>query len=341
MTKRLFSVVAFLTCAAHAADWQPLPPLPEPNGGFMLGVDNKKIVIVGGTNWEGGKKNWLKAVRVFDPSTQKWSSARDLETPLAYAPVFDGGDRFAFLGGFEGGEPSGKFAMGSSSYLIELHWELDLPKSLVLAAGGAVGDVLVVSGGTNDPANLAGLTRATYSFQWGKVNWRAGISAAETGRSSVSLSGGFHVSKLADYPGKPFAVAASAVAGSELFIFGGMNYDSAAKAPSNSVEAYAFSPAKSTWRKLQPLAVPNRGLTAVTLDDQHIYLAGGYTTDFTADAFIYDVKSNTYAKAKSLPYAAMVGLIKLDSFIHCLGGEDKQKSRTDKFFRIPADELLK
>jgi hypothetical protein len=87
--------------------------------------------------------------------------------------------------------------------------------------------------------------------------------------------------------------------------------------------------------------VPNRGLTAIALDDQHIYLAGGYTDDFTADAFIYDVKSNTYSKSKALPYAAMVSLVKLDGFVYCLGGEDKKQSRTDKFFRIPVVELLK
>ena len=35
-----------------------------------------------------------------------------------------------------------------------------------------------------------------------------------------------------------------------------------------------------------------RGITAVTLDDNHVYLAGGYTSDadgFTADAFVFDV----------------------------------------------------
>ena len=52
-------------------------------------------------------------------------------------------------------------------------------------------------------------------------------------------------------------------------------------------------------------------------------------------------KRQTYTKAKPLPYAAMVGLVKLDGHVYCLGGEDKQKSRTDKFFRIPLAELLK
>ena len=344
MTKRLFSVVALLACNACAADWQPLPPLPEPNGGFMCGTAAEKIVIVGGTNWEGGKKNWLKAVRVFDPRTGQWSSTKELDSPHAYAPVFFGGDSFAFLGGYDGTAQSGKFAWGSSTDPIQLRWDLEQPLSLVLAAGGAIGDVLVVAGGTDDPANLAGLTRLTYSFHWGADSRHlvaSGIWASYEGLPPLIRSGGFRVSRMADYPGKPFAVAASAVVGEEIFIFGGMNYDAATKAPLNSTEAYAFSPAKNTWRKLQPLALPNRGLTAIALDDQHIYLAGGYTDDFTADAYIYDVKSNTYSKAKALPYAAMVALVKLDGFVYCLGGEDKKQSRTDKFFRIPVAELVK
>lgn len=47
-------LLATLACVVHAEGWEPLPPLPEPNGGFILGVQNEKIAIVGGTNWEGG-----------------------------------------------------------------------------------------------------------------------------------------------------------------------------------------------------------------------------------------------------------------------------------------------
>ncbi len=317
MTKRLFSVVAFLACAAHAADWQSLPSLPEPNGGFMLGVHNEKIVIVGGTNWEGGKKNWLRTIHSFDPASGKWTKVRELSSPGAYGTNLQNAAAFAYLGGTDGTQSLKALSViEGEKTSVQLP---ALPASVILAAGGTVNGKHVLVGGTDDAANIGGVQRSVHAVEWIKGSWQ--------------------VTKVADYPGKPFAVAASAVVGSELFIFGGMNYDVVSKTPLNSSEAYAFSPAKNTWRKLQPLAVPNRGLTAVTLDDQHIYLAGGYTTDFTADAFIYDLKSNTYTKAKPLPYAAMVGLIKLDSFIYCLGGEDKQKSRTDKFFRILAADL--
>ncbi|OYW71575.1 MAG: hypothetical protein B7Z37_27380 [Verrucomicrobia bacterium 12-59-8] len=310
-------MLASLTCAAHAADWAQLPPLPEPNGGFICGAANGKIVVVGGTNWEGGTKHWLRAIHQFDPVSGKWTKLRDLDSPVAYGIRIQQGPAFAYLGGTDGQRPLKAVAvLEGSKTSVQVP---ALPDAVVLAAGGEVAGRQIIVGGTDDPMNLAGVQRAVHAVEF--------------------ISGNWQVKKMDDYPGKPFAVAASAVVGDELFVFGGMNYEAATKQPVNATEAYAFSPAKNTWRKLQPLAVANRGLSAVALDDQHIYLAGGYEDEFTTAGMIYDVKADTYRKAQSLPYAAMVGLVKLDAFVYCFGGEDKKQSRTDKFFRISIAEL--
>ncbi|WP_395745719.1 Kelch repeat-containing protein [Prosthecobacter sp.] len=314
MTKRL--LLSCLVLSHAHAQWEPLPPLPEPNGGFMCGVSAGKIAIIGGTNWTGGVKHWLKAVHQFDPGSMKWEHLRDLASPAAYGVSIENDPVLEFLGGTDGSMSLRKLVVVDALKSITAEG-IELPAEVVLSAGGRVDETIVFAGGTNDAANLAGLTRRTYEIS------REGLQ------------------QRADYPGKPFAVAASAVVGDELFVFGGMNYDAQAQAPVNSTEAYAFSPAKNAWRKLQPLPAANRGLCGVTLDDQHIYLAGGYTDDFKTDALIYDVKKDSYQKAKPLPYAAMVTLIKLDGYVYCLGGEDKKQSRTDKFFRIPVAELLK
>lgn len=312
-------LIASLAGVVHAAGWEPLPPLPVPNGGFILGVQREKIVIVGGTNWEGGTKHWLSAIHGFDPATGRWAKLRDFQHPIAYGTALQKDAALAFLGGSDGSQALKVLASIAGE---KTHVQIpSLPPSVVLAAGGCVAGRNVIVGGTDDAANLAGLQRSVHAVEW--------------------IHGAWQVKKMADYPGRAFAVAASAVVGSELFVFGGMNYDSAANAPVNSTEAYAFAPEKNTWRKLKPLAMAVRGMTAVKLDGQHIYLAGGYTSDFTADAVIYDARSDSYSKGKSLPYAAMVGLVKLDGYVYCLGGEDKKQSRTDKFFRISTAELLK
>ncbi|MDP1586525.1 MAG: kelch repeat-containing protein, partial [Prosthecobacter sp.] len=233
------------------------------------------------------------------PKQKTWKTLDELPEPVAYAVVFQDEQRFGFMGGFNGEKTR------------------QSGRNTVLAASGVVSGWWIVAGGTDDPANIAGVSRET---------WLSGKGDT----------------RMADYPDKPFAVAASAVAGGELFVFGGMNYDAHTKLPVNTDVAYAFSPKKNTWRPLKRLPQANRGLGSAVLDEGHIYLAGGYAYDeFTAKAEIYDVRADSYRAAKPLPYAAMVALVKHDGFVYCLGGEDKMKSRSDKFFRIPVAELLK
>jgi hypothetical protein len=281
---------------AHA-QWEQLPPLPEPNGGFVCGHQDGKIILVGGTNWREGKKYWLSKRRLFDPTTKTWSIDPMVNVTVAYAVPMQSERGFTFTGGFDGTKARN-------------------PRVGALAAGGAGPGFRVVVGGTDDPSNISGVTNKTWLFSK-------------------------QPRQVADYPDKPFAVAANVVLGNELFVFGGMNYDSDAKLPRNTDVAYAFSPEKNAWRSLKRLSWAVRGSTAVTLDDNHVYIAGGYREDFTAEAVIYDVKADSYRKALSLPYAAMVGLVRMGDHVYCLGGEDKKQSRADKFFRIPAAELLK
>lgn len=319
MTKRVLSMVALLACNASAAEWEPMPPLPEPNGGFVCGHDKGQILVVGGTNWEGGKKNWLRGVHSFDPVTLRWAKLQDLDFPLAYASALQLGSALEWVGGSDGKKPQ-RMITSTEGGLLNVSLS-HLPEAVVLSAGGVVNDWCIIAGGTDDAANISGVHCAVHALK----------------RSENGI--GCETKKVADYPGKAFAVAASAVVDREFFVFGGMNYDAAAQAPVNSAEAYAFTLSKNTWRQLQSLPKACRGLAGVALDEQYIYLAGGYADDFTADAIVYDVKRGIYRKSKALPYAAMVSLVKLDGFIYCLGGEDKKQSRTDKFFRIPVADL--
>ncbi|MCX6840041.1 MAG: hypothetical protein NTX35_19835 [Verrucomicrobia bacterium] len=338
MTKRLFLSLA-LVSTAHA-QWEQLPPLPEPNGGFICGHSNGKIVVLGGTNWEGGKKNWLKVAHFYDPVNRTWRSSHNMSEPVAYAAAFQGEHHFAFMGGFDGLRSAMFFGWAEEPKPVQ-HFNFGQPDDMVLSASGMIDEKLIVVGGLADPAKIESVHRKTVILEWGKEERHFFRTENAGSTPGYRLQHNFKVTRLVDYPGKPFATAGSAVVGDELFVFGGMNYDAAARLPANSVEAYAFSPEKNVWRALKPLSAANRGLTAVALDDGHIYIAGGYRDDFTAEAVIYDVKADSYWKAPPIPYAAMVGLVKLDGFVYCLGGEDKKQSRTDKFFRVPVSELLK
>ena len=346
MTKPLFperSAYAFLLVTLLIsvswptyAQWEQLPPLPEPNGGFICGAQGSSIVIVGGTNWEGGVKNWLRDIHYYDPKEVKWRKefSAKLPHPIAYgvALLFEsssGNFNFNIIGGSDG------------NHEVRKHWIIDsiktgegspvrgLSSAVVLSAGGQIGSRKFIVGGTSDAAKIDQVQKTAFEVSFMDKPW------ADRHNKAV---------RIPDYPGRPFAIAASAVAGAELFIFGGANWDAAAGAVVNASEAHAFSASTNIWRKLKPLPYAARGLTAVTLDERQIYLAGGFKNDpegFTSDALIYDVKADSYQKAPSLPYAAMVGLVKMGEHVYCLGGEDKMKSRTDKFYRIAVGELRK
>ena len=142
--------------------------------------------------------------------------------PVAYGVAFqktgtDGTKDFTFAGGSNGTHPL-KILGGVDTKTVPID---ELPDALVLSAGGVIDGTRLIVGGTNDAANIAGSQRSAYSFAI--INYR------------------WSVKKLPDYPGKPFCVAASAVAGDELFVFGGANWDAAAGAVINANEAHAFS----------------------------------------------------------------------------------------------------
>jgi N-acetylneuraminic acid mutarotase len=319
MTKRLF--LSWLLISSAHAQWEALPSLPEPNGGAFCGPAEGKIVVVGGTNWEGGKKNWLRSVHAFDPASKKWSTLPALrDGPVAYGVTLPQAASFQFLGGSDGVR-SLKAVGTVNAAGAKLQEVPELPSSIVLGSGGVVDGSLIIVGGTDDAANVSSVSRLTYSITLTDGTWK--------------------VRPLSAFPGKAFMSAGSAATNGELLVFGGLNWNENTKTIENTTSAHAFSPAKNAWRVLKSLEVANRGLSAVALDDQRIYLAGGFRDDFTADAVIYDVKTDSYREAKPLPYAAMVALVKCEGFVYCIGGEDKMKSRTDKFFRIPVAELLK
>jgi N-acetylneuraminic acid mutarotase len=301
-----------------AAGWEDLPPLPVPNGGGVCGAVGSRIVMIGGTHWEGGSKQWLRSIYEYDPASRVWRKDRDLPGPIAYSADLETPSGLAFIGGSDGTKPIKAIVVMAGA---QPKWEPipELPTSLVLPASGAIGSKYVIVGGTDDATNLAGVQRTTHVVEQVDGRWK--------------------VTRLADYPGQPFAIAASAVVGEELFVFGGANWDAARKDVANAREAFAFSLAKNSWRPLPPLRAPTRGLSAVALDDHRLYVAGGYTEVFTAAAWIYDTRAERYSPATPLPVAGMVSLVKCGDYLYSVAGEDKIKGRTDRCFRIPLADV--
>jgi len=329
------SCLLLLPCA-EAAEWEKLPSLPEPNGGFVVGVDQGKVVIAGGTNWEGGQKNWLKKVRAFAPNSLKWETRADLDRATAYAVTGTRSEAMkksimVFAGGAnaEGALPFVQF-LGKDG--LEAKPAI-LPTNVVVAAGGVHVNSMVFCGGTPNAAEIEKASNTTWSIDLDTMK----------------------VTSLAAFPGPPFVTAASTMDFfGRLLVFGGGTWDARTKTVINMDAAHVYDVNKNTWKKLRTLPYAVRGISAAMLyqdkpkggstEKSYVYLAGGYKNDtdgFTDEAFIYDIDKDEYRPAAPLPYKAMVSLVVCEGYLYCLGGEDKKQSRSDACYRIRLEDLLK
>jgi hypothetical protein len=315
--------VVALGCSAVGAEgpWQPLAPLPEPNAGFACGRVDGKIVVMGGTNWASGWKNWLKTVHAFDLEKQEWSTLAPLAQPLAYPVVGDQGRRVLAVGGTTGEAPfTGAILAEKPPVIVQLDNGVATPS--VLCAGGMVGDRLIFVGGTDSATNLDGFRRDAFAWD------------VHTGAQHP----------LPPYPGPAFGIGTGVAADDELLVFGGCRFDASSGQVVNLVEARAFSVRRNEWRALRPMPHAVRGLAAVRLDERHFYLGGGCRNDpegFTDAAFVYDLVEDSYTPAPPLPYrAALVGLIRDGEYVYCIAGEPAGQQRTDALYRISRSELL-
>jgi N-acetylneuraminic acid mutarotase len=305
--------------SAATSAWEKLPALPVGNGGFFSAVFGETVVLAGGTTWQGETKLWLDQIWAYDPARRTWREAGKLPAAFAYPVAGQIGGTVWFAGGSSGTKSHRELWRVEADLQPRLVSRLDA--ALVYATGALIGTTLYAVGGTDDQAALE---RIDNTFR------------------GIDLNSG-QITRLPSYPEASLTTATAAALGDRLYVFGGARWDPARKTVVNHRTAHAYSITARRWETLPPLPHPGRGYTAVTLDDRHILIAGGYRNDevgFVADATLYDVTARTYRPTTPLPYAAMVGLVKAGDWLYCLGGEDRKKHRSDAAFRIRWKELL-
>jgi hypothetical protein len=85
--------------------WTESTPFPEPRAGYAAGSIDGKLVIAGGTYWEGTKDHWTKkrfsaSTHAFDPKSQTWEKLPDAPIPFGYAASTVIESKLFVLGGF-------------------------------------------------------------------------------------------------------------------------------------------------------------------------------------------------------------------------------------------------
>ncbi|MBL9191292.1 MAG: hypothetical protein JNJ82_02965 [Opitutaceae bacterium] len=313
-----FGCLALMAANAAPPAWEKLPDLPQSTGGAAAGLLDGQVTLIGGATWRDGRKIWLATAQRFDDHARRWTAADLLTEPHAHGLVAVYGGRLLLLGGTTGTRPfAGIWSLGPGGEVQRT--EAGLPEAAVISTGAQVGMKLIFAGGTDDVANMRAFTDRAHSFD---------------------LASG-RLSPLPPYPPGPFGLAAAAALGGELLVFGGAAWDRNADRLTDLADAQAFDPRSVRWRALRPLPVATRGATALALDERWIYVAGGYAAadGFTARAWLYDGRTDTYRDAPSLPVRSVVTLLVAHGQVYCLGGEDRPQHRSAEAHRIALDAL--
>jgi N-acetylneuraminic acid mutarotase len=262
----------------------------------------------------------LNKVWAYDPVTNRWTAGPPLPHPVAYAACASDGTHLYFAGGADGRKARDEvYALGADLKFKEVG---RLPHPTVFSSGAWDDGKLQVLGGTPDVED------------WTKVTHDLRGADLATGKVSV-------LSPLAELH-HGIGIAAVVTISGKMFVFTGAWQATADDGVSNITEAFCYDFAKRQWHAILSYPKAVRGLAAVALGGQRIYLAGGYGSDeegFLSEAFIYHTDTDRYTPALPIPFSAGTTLLQCGEWVYVLGGEDLKKHRTAQCFRISAQQL--
>jgi Galactose oxidase, central domain len=148
----------------HSIRWRESTPFPEATTDYAAGALDGKLVIAGGTYWEGSKGHWIRkrfSARTygFDPVDQSWERLPDLPTPLGGAASAVVENKLFVLGGY-----TGKTVSRTIYVLAEkkgrYSWSVfgTLPVHRVFAGAVSVGKQIFLLGGARqyEPLDASG-----------------------------------------------------------------------------------------------------------------------------------------------------------------------------------------
>ncbi len=282
MATRFIQLAALLTLAgvSHGGSpklaWREGARMPLPRAGYIAGTDGRRLLVAGGSYWEGGRKLWSDRADWYDPVADGWQPAPSLPVPLSDAGFagFEGGV-FVFGGGAEGTASRDTFVLRDGRWQALAAWVLPAPRLYAVAA--VLGNRVYVMGGLPAAGDYAHASSTVWSRGPGSEgSWRTHAGMPGPARAHFAL---------AAYHGR-------------LYLFGGMTEQGGAFV--NLADAWEYNPAEDRWRALPDAPVKRRAWWAVPW--RHgILLLGGYTDGFTDEVYLFDPASGRYTPAGALP----------------------------------------
>lgn len=251
----LCSVILYFPFACKSGSWDHVSlqwtqstPFPKPTSDYAAGAVDGKLVIAGGTYWEGSKGDWIKkhfsaTTYAFDPVTQVWEKLPNLPTPLAGAASAVIRNKLFVLGGYTGTSVNRKiYILDKESGKFIWKYFSTLPVSRVFAEAASVGNRLFLLGGTTqfEPLDQAGTCctskTATNSFMV------LDITHPERGWN-----------QLAPLPGPLRWLFSTVSEGHSIWMFGGRFQKNRHNPITNYNLVFRYNIANSNWEAMKPL----------------------------------------------------------------------------------------
>ena len=285
MKRTLFRCLVALSLCSAALLWGAWPTstmiawrestlAPEPRAGYASGVIGGKLLLFGGTYWEGTKGNWTKkvfsaAVHAFDPVNQTWEKLPDAPVTLGYAASVGVGEEVFVMGGLQDGQASRQVWRVRKSG-TQYSWDRygQIPEPRLFASAVSAGKHLYLLGGPSkfEPYDAKGTcctsVTATNTF------W-----VLDTGDPSKSWK------PLAPYPGKLRWGQQAVTDGTSILMFGG-TYQAAEKDPVTKFnEVLRYDIAAGRWSRIADLPEAMQGASPALVHGKIILVGGGKESD--------------------------------------------------------------
>jgi|GEM_PF-1668138 len=304
--------------------WQQGPDMPSPRDRLGSGVVWNLFVVAGGAYWKHEQKYYHSETIAYSPKTKRWVRLPHLLRPGAYgasAVLRDehGNEQLLIAGGInETGATTECFRLVRQG--SRLMWKRlpPLPRPLVGAAGAVIGRSFYVFGGAEDLSETG--LRTAYPCMF----------VLEFDNHLEPIRGWRQV----DAEPRARIGAAFVACGKRLFVFGGYGPQED-ETIGNFGDAWVMEVSRiPKWKRIHNMPIPARWVTAITLDDTHIALLGGFGDKFLNEIFIYDTEKDEYLHAGTMPKAcaAMASGQTKDGTIYLAGGEDEMRHRSSSLF---------
>ena len=305
-------------CSVQAGhlQWTKSTPLPEPRAGYAAGVLDGKLVIAGGTYWEGKKGHWTKKIfsastHAFDPTSQKWERLPDAPIPFGYAAFTVVKNRLYVLGGYTGTEASRKiFTLERQGH--KYVWKVfgKLPETRLFGWATDIGSSIYLLGGVRqfEPTDKTGT-----------------CCTSKTATTRLTVFDTAHPQRgwrdLAPYPGNKRWLFSAETDGETIWMLGGTHTENAEDVPTKFSGVLSYSISKDRWKKLPPLppeTLNARPLVSMLAQNKILLMS------FAKTVWQFDLSTMEYTKLAPLPEEAFVDkFVWLNNQIIGAGGENK------------------